>query len=140
MKFKAKVIQRWEGLLKGEVLITKRKVSFLGDIDPKTGEVVGSDLEILGENIKDKIFIFPEGRGSTVGSNVLYSLAKNGLAPKLIVTDKVELITISGAIYGEIPLIFNISKEVFESLKNGDLVKAYIVNDSAYLVTCFEEP
>jgi predicted aconitase with swiveling domain len=128
MKFRAKVIQSWKGRLKGEVLITRGKISFLGDIDQKTGEVMGSDLDIRGENIKNKVFIFSEGRGSTVGSNVLYGLARNNLAPKLIATEKTELITISGAIYGEIPMITNLSSEVFESLKTGDMVSATIID------------
>jgi predicted aconitase with swiveling domain len=133
MTFKAKVIQSWKGRLRGEVLITTGRISFLGDIDQTSGEIIGSDLDIKGESITNKIFIFSEGRGSTVGSNVLYGLAKNGLAPKLIATEKTELITISGAIYGEIPMITNLSREVFESVKSGDVMSARIIDGIAYL-------
>lgn len=133
MKFKAKVIQGWEGRIEGEVLVTRMKISFFGDIDQSSGEVVGGDLDIKGEKIKGKIFVFAEGRGSTVGSNVLYGLAKNGLAPKLMATERAELITISGAIYGEIPMISNLSQEAFQSLKKGDWARAYIIDGVAYL-------
>ena len=133
LRFKAKVIQRWKGQINGEVLITKGKVSFLGDVDQDTGIIVGSDLDICGETIKDKIFIFSEGRGSTVGSNVLYGLAQKNLAPRLIGTERAELITISGAIYGEIPMISQLSKNIFESLTNKDIVYAYIIREVAYL-------
>lgn len=136
MKFKAKVIHGWEGRIRGEVLITKMKVSFFGDIDQETGEVVGSDLDIKGENIKGKIFIFPEGRGSTVGSNVLYGLAKKGLSPRLLATARAELITISGAIYGEIPMISKLPWKAFEFFKNGDLAQAYVLEGVAYLEAC----
>ncbi len=109
------------------------KISFFGDIDQKTGEVVGADLDILGENIADKIFVFSEGRGSTVGSNVLYGLARYGFAPKLIVTERTELITISGAIYGEIPMVSSLPAEAFDFLKTGAFTWAYIIDEFAYL-------
>ena len=133
MKFRAKVIQGWEGQIEGEVLVTRMKISFFGDIDQNTGEVVGSDLDIKGEKIKGKIFVFSEGRGSTVGSNVLYGLAKKGLSPKLMATERAELITISGVIYGEIPMISNLSKDAFQFLKKGDWAQAYIIDGIAYL-------
>ncbi|MDQ1279653.1 MAG: mevalonate 5-phosphate dehydratase small subunit, partial [Thermoproteota archaeon] len=110
MKFSARVIQGWTGEISGEALITRSKVSFLGDIDINTGEIVGPDIDIKGENIKNQVLIFIEGRGSTVGSNVLYGLSKKGLAPKLIGTCRAEPITISGAIYGEVPMISNLSE------------------------------
>ena len=133
MKFKGKVVQGWKGEIVGEALITKSKISFLGDVDSNTGEIVGSDIDIKGENVKGKILIFPEGRGSTVGSNVLYGLSRRNLAPKLIATSRAELISISGAIYGEIPMISNLSEEIFNHLRNGDVVRATILDGEACL-------
>jgi predicted aconitase with swiveling domain len=133
MRFTAKVIQGWEGRIEGEVLVTRMKISFFGDIDQRTGEVVGGDLDIKGETIKGKIFVFSEGRGSTVGSNVLYGLAKKGVSPRLMATERAELITISGAIYGEIPLISNLPQEAFHLLKTGDWARADIRDGIAYV-------
>jgi len=133
LRFKTKVIQGWEGQIDGELLVTRMKISFFGDIDQKTGDVVGADLDILGENIADKIFVFSEGRGSTVGSNVLYGLARYGFAPKLIVTERTELITISGAIYGEIPMVSSLPPEAFDFLKSGVFTRTYIIDEFAYL-------
>jgi predicted aconitase with swiveling domain len=131
--FKAKIVQPWPSDIIGEVLITCSKISFLGDVDAKTGELVGADLDVKGRNLADKILIFPEGRGSTVGSNVLYGLARNGLAPKLIGTCRTESITISGAIFGGIPMVSSIDEAVFEEIKNGDVLKARIQGDCAIL-------
>ena len=133
MRFKTKVIQGWEGQIDGELLVTRLKISFFGDIDQKTGDVVGADLDILGENIADKIFVFSEGRGSTVGSNVLYGLERYGISPKLIVTERTELITISGAIYGEIPMVSSLPLEAFDFLKTGVFTQAYVIDEFAYL-------
>ena len=133
MRFKAKVIQGWLNEIIGEVLITKSKISFLGDVDINTGEIVGSDIDIKGEKVKEKILIFQEGRGSTVGSNVLYGLSRKGLAPKLVATCRAELITISGAIFGEIPMVSNLSEKTFDYLKNHDIARAVILNGEAYI-------
>ncbi len=133
MIFKAKIVQPWPNDITGEVLITRSKISFLGDVDAKTGELVGADLDIKGLNLTDKILIFPEGRGSTVGSNVLYGLARNGLAPKLIGTCKIESITISGAIFGGIPMVSSIDEAVFDEIKNGDILRANIQGSRAIL-------
>jgi hypothetical protein len=133
MKFEVSVIQDWEGIIHGEVLITQHKISFLGDIDQQTGTVVGSDLDIKGETLKNKIFVFPESRGSTVGSNVIYGLAKQDYAPRLLVTHRAELITISGAVYGQIPMVSQLSLDAFQLLRLGDTVKAYIQDGIGYI-------
>lgn len=133
MKFEVSVIQDWEGVIHGEILITHHKISFLGDIDRQTGTVVGSDLDIKGEAIRNKIFIFPESRGSTVGSNVIYGLAKQGTAPRLLVTHRAELITISGAVYGRIPMVSQLSMDAFQLLHLGDTAKAYIQDGRGYI-------
>lgn len=133
MEFEAKVIQGWMNEIIGKILITRSKLSFLGDIDANTGEIVGSDIDIKGKTIYDKILIFPGSRGSTVGSNVLYGLSRKGLAPKLIATCRAEPITISGAIFGEIPMISNLSEAIFNHFKNDDFGSAKIIGGKAYI-------
>jgi len=133
MGFKAKIIQPWEGEIVGELLITDSKISFLGDVDTDTGTIVGPDLDIKGQNIRGKILIFSESRGSTVGSNVLYNLSKKGLAPKLIGTRRAEPITISGAIFGGIPMVSLLEEEIFRKLRNGDILRAQIYEGYACL-------
>jgi hypothetical protein len=103
-----------------------------------TGKIVGKDLDIFGENLSNKILIFSEGRGSTVGSNILYGLAIKGLAPKLIITSKVELITISGAIFGDIPMIICQDENIFSEFKNGDLVNINTIDNGLCIVRLIE--
>ena len=133
MRYKGKTIQEWDGILIGKVLITKSKISFLGDIDQNTARIVGSDLDIKGKNISGKILIFLEGRGSTVGSNVLFGLSRRGLAPKLLAVCRAEPVTISGAIFGNIPMISDIDEGIFDYLKTGDKARSYVQGGEAYL-------
>ncbi|HDS63485.1 MAG TPA: DUF126 domain-containing protein, partial [Methanofollis liminatans] len=48
---------------------------------------------------------FPYGKGSTVGSYVIYALARNGKAPAAIINGEAEPIIATGAIIAKIPMI-----------------------------------
>jgi len=52
-----------------------------------------------------KVLAFSFGKGSTVGSYVLYALSRNGHAPAAIVNTEAEPIIATGAIMGNIPMI-----------------------------------
>jgi predicted aconitase with swiveling domain len=125
IKIKGRTISR--GCAEGEVLISEDPISFLGSVDPKTGIVVEEKHALTGKSIKDKVLIFPHGKGSTVGSYVMYQLKKNGAAPTAIINLETEPIVAVGAIISEIPLIDLLEKNPYEFLKNGDTV---LVNGS----------
>ncbi len=66
------MILKGRGLSKGkgeaDVIVSRESVSFLGGVDPKTGKIIDENSDIFGESIGGKVFAFPEGKGSTVGS------------------------------------------------------------------------
>lgn len=107
MKLKGNSI--FPGIVKAEVIISDLPISFLGDIDPNTGKIIDKNNPLEGESIVDKVFVFPCGRGSTVGSYILYQLSKNKKAPAAIVNEKAEAIVAVGAIISEIPMLDGIS-------------------------------
>ncbi len=111
------------GIGSGEVLICKDAISFLGDIDPKTGICVAPKHAIEGKDITGKVLVFPQGKGSTVGSYVLLQLAKNGHAPAAMINLEAETIIVVGAIISKIPMIDKLEKDPFAVLKDGMVVK-----------------
>lgn len=126
MKFKGRTISK--GYAEGEAVVSTKSFSFLGDVDVESGIVVTDDSDIKGVSIKDKIFIFPSGRGSTVGTYVLLRMKKNNTAPKAIINIETEPTIAVGAIIAEIPLIDNLTldgKQVnpLNYIKSGDYVK-----------------
>jgi len=76
--------------------------------------------ELQGERIKDKILVFPRGKGSTVGSYVIYGLAKNGVGPRGIVNQDTETIVATGAILAAIPCVDGID---LSSIQTGDMLE-----------------
>jgi len=118
MRIKGRTIAR--GQATGKVLMTKDPISFLGNVNPETGEVVDPNHELFGKSIKDTILVFPQGKGSTVGSYVIYQLKKNNAAPVAIINLECEPIVAVGAIISAIPMIDKLEQNPYEILKDGD--------------------
>lgn len=94
-----------KGRAEGDVLATREPLSFLGGIDPETGVVIEKGHELEGRSVRGKILIFPWGKGSTVGTYVLYQMKKKGTAPAGIVNTKAEGVVAVGAIISGIPMM-----------------------------------
>ena len=99
----------YKGKVEGFALVTTVDISFYGGVDPETGVVVEKDHELEGQSITGKVLIFPSGKGSTVGSYVLYQLAKTGKGPVAIINQQTETIVAVGCIIAEIPAVDRIS-------------------------------
>ena len=93
------------GVGSGPLLVSPVPVSFLSGVDPVSGIIVEKGHPLQGECIAGKVLAFPYGKGSTVGSYVLYALSRNGHAPAAIINTEAEPIIATGAIIGEIPMI-----------------------------------
>ncbi|WP_181685644.1 aconitase X swivel domain-containing protein [Halorhabdus salina] len=111
-----------EGTGRGEVLRSPVPISFYGAVEPDTGEFIEDGHPLEGENIAGKVLVFPRGKGSTVGSYVLYGLANNGCAPAAIVNEETETIVATGAILGEIPCLDSPEMDL-ETLEDGETVE-----------------
>jgi len=109
-----------EGKCRAEALVSRRPISFLGGVDPADGRIIEKSHELCGECIKGKVLCFPHGHGSTVGSYVLYSLAKKKLAPKAILNEKADPVVVVGAIIANIPMITQLD---IQQIKTGDLIE-----------------
>lgn len=88
------------GKASGKVLKLDEDFGFLGGVDGSTGE-----LDSGQGNIADRIFVFPAGKGSTVGSYVMYDLSLHGKAPAAIINSEAETIVTTGAVISSIPMV-----------------------------------
>jgi len=105
------------GKARGEAIVSRMPIGFYGGIDPKTGVVIEKGHELEGQCVKDRILVFPKGKGSTVGSYVIYGLKKNGVAPAAIVNKETETIVATGVILAGIPCVDGID---IDKIKSGD--------------------
>ena len=108
------------GKVEGEAIVSSESIGFLGGVDPETGVVIEKGHPLEGKNIKGKILIFPTGKGSTVGSYILYRMKKNNVAPLGIINEECEPITAVGVIISDIPCVDKIK---INNIKNGDKIR-----------------
>jgi predicted aconitase with swiveling domain len=111
------------GVAEGEALVSTDSVSFYGGVDPVSGIITDPGHSCHGENITGKIFVFPTGKGSTVGSYVIYRMAKLGTAPAAIVNVETEAILATGCVISDIPLVDKLDQNPIDVIKNGMRVR-----------------
>ncbi|MDD1732135.1 MAG: hypothetical protein CG440_1001 [Methanosaeta sp. NSM2] len=110
------------GRASGPALVSRQAISFLGNVNPGTGVVVDPAHELFGQSIAGKVLVFPGGKGSTVGSYVIYQLKKRGLAPAAMINLRSEPIVAVGAIISGIPLVDRVPEWVLQ-IGSGTLVE-----------------
>ena len=90
-------------------------MSFLGGVNPADGTIQDPECDAKGLSISGKVFCFPFGKGSTVGSYAMYQLRLNGHAPSAIINDSAEPIIATGAIIADIPMVDGVDVSLIRS-------------------------
>ena len=108
------------GRAEGEALVSPEPIGFLGGMDPETGRVVEPGHSWQGECVRDRVLVFPTGKGSTVGSYTLYRMAVSGTAPAAIINAESEAIVAVGAIMAGIPMVDRVE---ITRIRTGDWVQ-----------------
>jgi len=111
------------GKAEGEALVSSEPISFYGGVDPVSGCVTEPGHCCCGENITGKVFVFPTGKGSTVGSYVIYRMKKLGTAPAAIINIETEAILATGCVISDIPLVDKLDRNPVEAIKTGMRVR-----------------
>jgi predicted aconitase with swiveling domain len=106
----------------GPVLLTKDPLSFLGGVNPETGVITDPNHELYGTKISEKILVIPSGKGSTVGSYIIYQMYKNNTAPLALIALEAEPIIATGAIMAGIPMVDQPQEPLYDILEDGDKV------------------
>jgi predicted aconitase with swiveling domain len=109
-----------EGHCRAEALVSLKLISFLGGVDPADGRIIEKNHDLCGQCVSGKVLCFPHGSGSTVGSYVLFSLARKNLAPKAIVNQTADPVVVVGAIIADIAMVDQID---IRQIRSGDLVE-----------------
>jgi len=109
-----------EGTAEGTALVSPEPIGFLGGVDPATGVVREKGHPLEGESVAGRVLVFPRGKGSTVGSYVIYALARNGVAPAGMVLADCEPIVALGAIMAGIAVVDQVD---LSRIRSGDRVR-----------------
>ncbi|MCD6542352.1 MAG: DUF126 domain-containing protein [Thermoplasmata archaeon] len=109
----------YPGRVEGCAVVSMEPIGFYGGVDVKSGEIVEKGHPLEGRSIKGKILVFPHGKGSTVGSYIIYGLKRYGNAPLAIVTENIDTVVAAGVILAGIPCVDGID---ISRIRDGDIV------------------
>ena len=113
------------GSAEGVALVSREPISFWGGLCPHTGEIIDRRHELSGAIATGRIFVFPQGRGSSTSSATLMESIKTGVAPAAIINLKVDPILALGSIVSDelyhkaVPIVVLKEKDFF-SIKEND--------------------
>jgi len=117
MKIRARGIV--PGRASGTAIASPVPFSFVGGVDPANGSILEDATGIAGERLEGRVFAFPTGKGSTVGSYVLYGLQKRGHGPAAIVNRRTDAVVAVGATLAGIPVVDRVD---VGGLRTGDRI------------------
>ena len=124
------------GKVRGEVLTCTDQILFY-HTDPKTGVVTEAGHALEGVSVKNKILVFPGGKGSSVVQmDGLYKLELNGTAPLGFIVREPDTVLVSTAIIMEIPMVDRVEDEFYNAVKTGDQIE---INADEETITLIEQ-
>jgi predicted aconitase with swiveling domain len=91
--------------IRGRVLFSSNPIAFLQGVDAEKGTVSEGNHKIFDVPFTNKVLVFPNAVGSSVGAYVIYRLKRNRKAPKAMINQTSDIITASGCALSNIPLL-----------------------------------
>jgi len=110
-------------VVEGIALVSTEGFSPRYDLDRWTGEISRPGHAIEGENIKDKILFFPSAKGGIAAGWAFHDLKTKGIAPKALVFGVTNPVMVQGAVFAVITITEGWSRDPFEVVRNGDVVR-----------------
>ncbi|MBA5762519.1 DUF126 domain-containing protein [Vibrio sp. 404] len=116
-----------QGDFDAELIYSQQAISFVGGVDIETGKVADHRHDCFGQSIKDKVFAFPFGKGSSGAGLVLMEMLRLGTAPKAIINLRSDPVLLTGPLickhfYQQIIPIINLSEADYQQLAHGEWV------------------
>jgi predicted aconitase with swiveling domain len=120
-----------KGLAEGKAIVIKKPFTFAHGVNPKTGVMIDQRQtpELVGEKVKDKVLVYPYGRGSTTGASWIIETVRCGNSPAAIINLETEPIIVGGAIQAELfygktlPIMDRLNQNPLDVIKSGYHVK-----------------
>ena len=125
---------RVEGVAEGEALVSQESLVWSHGVDPATGTIDDVRVKVCGSCVKDKVLIYPLGKGSTSGATWMLEAVRYGNGPAAILNRETELIIaagsiLSGAMYGkEMPVMDGFDRDPLSVIETGDWVRVDGIN------------
>ena len=122
------------GVARGPALVSWDAISFLGDVDIRSGRIVGDLPSVKGACVAGTILIMPTSRGSAGAWRFIYQMEKHGTHPLAMLFGGIpDPSVVQGAILAGIPVIANVPAELAKIITSGEPLE---VDGESGMVRC----
>jgi predicted aconitase with swiveling domain len=118
-----------KGIREGEALVSPGAMVWSHGIDPATGVIVDKGNPLYGLCVREKVFFYPQGKGSTASTYWLLETIRCGHSPAAILNHETEIIIASGALLGRLlygkvlPIVDRLEPDPLVVIETGDWVE-----------------
>lgn len=120
------------GVVEAEALVTRDPISGWGGVDPRTGTVVETRHELVGQSFKGKVLVFPGAKGSSGWSAQFHVARVMGTAPAAWLFNQMSTKIALGAVVSHAPAMTDFDQDPLTIIQTGDWVR---VDADAGIVT-----
>ncbi len=125
------------GVARGPALVSWDAISFLGDVDIRSGRIVGDLTSVKGACVAGTILIMPTSRGSAGAWRFIYQMEKHGTHPLALLFGGIpDPSVVQGAILAGIPVIANVPAELAKIITSGETLE---VDGESGMVRCMKD-
>ena len=122
------------GIVEGQVLRSEDQILFY-HTEPATGIVTEHGHSLEGVSVRDRILVFPGGKGSSVVQmDGLYKLELRQAAPLAFIVEEPDTVLVSCAIIMGLPMVDQVDPAFYQNVKNGDWVRVDTGNQTIEIV------
>jgi predicted aconitase with swiveling domain len=118
------------GTAEGEALVCQEPINLMADTgnvwtDPTDATFTNKmgTPSVLGKSFKDRVLVFPTGKGGIFSSNILMDMKVAGTTPKAIINVRAHPVWATLCIELGFPLVDRLDKNPCEVIETGDWVK-----------------
>ncbi len=111
-----------KGRAEGEALVADAMLSFWGEVDPVSGEVIAVGHPLQGQSLAGRVLVIRSTKGSSATPMVLNLAKLEGKAPAAFVNVEVDGLAALGCIVNGIPMMTDLEQDPFASIRTGDHV------------------
>ena len=118
------LVLRGRGVVKGRAsgpaLVSCEAISFLGDVDIRSGAIVGDLPSVQNASVRGRVLVFPYTRGSAGAWRFLYQLFKHETHPVALVIGALpDPSVVQGAILAGIPIVCELDQDPVAVIPDG---------------------
>lgn len=122
-----------KGAASGPALFSRSTLSFLGDIDIRSGNVVEKSSDLVGKSIAGSVLVVQSTKGSAGAWRFIYQLFQHGTHPVALITEDLpDPSVVQGAIMCKIPIVSRLALSILAAdVPAGTII--YIKGDEVWM-------